>query len=338
MQQHSSTSSSENEQPKSSWRLWKIVALIVVEIELIFLLVAPKEAPITQGARYYLGGMPIQTTQSIVNWQTQRALDLKKSPDVIVFGDSSALVGVIPPLIQKQTRLTCQNFGLVQDVTIKSHVDMLELFLKKHRKPRMLVYHFSDGVLATPNPKLHKKGMFKPYQSWLGKDRSLETYWPSHRFRTIARHLVLGHWHEDLKHDTSFRKRLIFTQGYLPDSRTTKDWSKAGPPHVLLHEDGLKGLKRLLTKTQQWRLPLLVMHAPMPKLFAYPKFHQMQIKNQRTLRALLKSYPHARLATPYTRYLPVKYFADFHHVNHRGAILNSRTLGGWINRLLPQKR
>ncbi len=144
---------------------------------------------------YYLGGMPVQTTQSIVSWQTQRTLELKNSPDVIVLGDSSALVGVIPPLIQKRTRLTCQNFGLVQDVTIKSHVDMLEFFLKKHRKP-----------------------------------------------------------------------------------------------------------------------------------------------NQQTLRTLLRNYPHARLATPYARYLPAKYFADFHHVNHRGAILNSRTLGAILNRLLPRRR
>lgn len=70
---------------------------------------------------------------------------------VLIFGDSSAMVGIDPAMIQKQTGLTACNIAEFEGVTLVSHTSLVDTFLRNNPRPRFIVFLYTPEDLSIPN-------------------------------------------------------------------------------------------------------------------------------------------------------------------------------------------
>jgi len=67
--------------------------------------------------------------------------------NVVVYGDSSALIGVSPDIIRKRTGLSTCNIAEVEGVTMVNGTLLVDDFLKHNPRPRFLVFLFAPENL-----------------------------------------------------------------------------------------------------------------------------------------------------------------------------------------------
>jgi hypothetical protein len=76
-----------------------------------------------------------------------------KSCDVLIYGDSSAAVGVDPRVIKAETGLSACNIAMTQPLVDDLGTLPLDAFLKNNPHPKFLVFQFSpEFFYRVPNP------------------------------------------------------------------------------------------------------------------------------------------------------------------------------------------
>jgi hypothetical protein len=70
---------------------------------------------------------------------------------VLIYGDSSAMVGLNPTLIQQKTGLTTCNIAEYEGITLVSHSLLVDMFLQHNPRPRFIVFFYSPEDLTVPN-------------------------------------------------------------------------------------------------------------------------------------------------------------------------------------------
>lgn len=70
---------------------------------------------------------------------------------VLIYGDSSALVGLDPAVIQKQTGLTTCNIAEFEGVTLVTHTRLVDQFLERNARPRFVVFFYTPEDFSIPN-------------------------------------------------------------------------------------------------------------------------------------------------------------------------------------------
>lgn len=78
--------------------------------------------------------------------------------DVLVYGDSSAMVGVDPAVIEVQTGLTACNISEIEAVTTVMGTEIVDEFLRNNPRPKFLVFVFAPDDL-------------NPQRGWSGPSR-----------------------------------------------------------------------------------------------------------------------------------------------------------------------
>ncbi len=68
--------------------------------------------------------------------------------DILIYGDSSAMVGVDPSVLQQRTGMTACNIAEFQGVTTVEGTAMVDRFLRHNPAPRYLVFVFAPEDLA----------------------------------------------------------------------------------------------------------------------------------------------------------------------------------------------
>ncbi|TNE52134.1 MAG: hypothetical protein EP343_01685 [Deltaproteobacteria bacterium] len=329
--QHSSSTSNSKGRSKAFVAWWLTFgALIVVELSIVWFV--PKGRPIERGIRFYHAGVRPTFAQSVIQWQTQRISQIKKPAQLVVLGDSSAFTSVNVDLLQKRTRLDVQNLGLVQQLSVAAHIDILEYYLAFHPAPKAVLYHFSDGTLSQSNETIERIGLYKGYRIWLGIEDGLETYWPGYRMRTWARSFLTRWLYQETQHDLGIRRALSQFRGYLVDKRPSH-LTRVLPP-IKWHKDGLQALMRLVKLTQKRKIKLFVYHAPVPLRFKTPLSTPWHRNNQRLLKKAMAPYAHVVLRKPFVGYAPDRFFVTYQHLNFEGTLRNSWMLGEWIRKHL----
>ena len=111
--------------------------------------------------------------------------------EVLVYGDSTAITGIDPAVIQRLTGLKTCNIAQTKGVLVVLGTSGLDLFLKHNPKPRYLVMQFSGADFYQP-------------RSWVDTNAYMEgvvpllRYYPKHIFLTaLARHpeIFMGMMH-----------------------------------------------------------------------------------------------------------------------------------------------
>jgi hypothetical protein len=76
---------------------------------------------------------------------------INRDCQILIYGDSSAMVGVDPAILQQRTGLTACNIAEFAGMTVISHTLLVDMFLQRNPRPRYLVFLFAPEDLSIPN-------------------------------------------------------------------------------------------------------------------------------------------------------------------------------------------
>ena len=119
--------------------------------------------------RYKMHKRP-SVEESIVQWQVYHLFDAVEPQDVVLIGDSSCLMGVMPDVITEETGLKAWNLGTVGTLSIAGHARILEQYLKKNGPPQVVVYHVTPTTLRFTQQDIDKLGYYSQFREWLFRD------------------------------------------------------------------------------------------------------------------------------------------------------------------------
>lgn len=290
--------------------------------------------------------------ESIVQWQVSNLYDDIGPMDVVFFGDSSCLMGVMPRVVEEETGLRCWNFGTLGWLSTDGHADLLQLFVEKHGPPRLAVYYVTTWPLTATQKDIETCGYFKRLREWLAEDANetgagwLERL-PSSKMRlwlqtTISRRFVHDRDRERFLNsprggypsDTIVHGLLKESHGFMAEVATNKteaDWQEhvrtlPDVPRPRLAADCLPGLRRIFTLADAHGFDLIVRMNPLPEAFRSADADASFLHLEEDLQSVAASYQRVHILSPLLRYYPNRLHSTVTHLSEVGARRNSAEL------------
>lgn len=137
--------------------------------------------------------------------------------DVVIDGDSTALVGVLPRIIEQRTGLKVCNIAEVAGIKLVNGMMVLDEYLSRNRRPRYIIFVFAPENLTSPS----RWAFVSDFEGW---------------FYRIRFHRDKAFWLNTLRYpDSAFANaELAFRNGV--------EWLPKRPlPPALAHERDLNG-------------------------------------------------------------------------------------------------
>ena len=72
--------------------------------------------------------------------------------DILIYGDSSAMIGIDPGILQRRTGLLACNIAETEGVTMVNHLLPVDDFLAHNPRPRIITFLYSPEDLYLPHP------------------------------------------------------------------------------------------------------------------------------------------------------------------------------------------
>lgn len=306
---------------RPSVRAWAMAIGAVALVETVVAVAVPAAAPIEQGARVYLAGRTPSFDESVLQWQLDRLWHMERPAELLVVGDSSALIGLLPALLQERTGLEAESLATIAHLGVHGQADVLQTYLERHpgAPPKVVVAQFGDWSLVTSDADAQRIGMRQAVRTWLGRSDVPESHWPAYRLRARARRLVGGDWHQPGARDDAVRDHLRAHRGQVPDPKPTEDWGAVERPRPGVHIDAAQGLFRLARLAQDAGATLLLVHPPVPEVFDSPTARASYAESAGRLRALLDQVGHGELVEPFSPVRPTRLFSSVDHLTAEGA-------------------
>lgn len=326
--------------PAPTWRTtglhWLVVIALIAFVEMLVSLGRPYPSPFERGQRFYPPTRVPAVEESTIQWQLDR---LARTPtDVLLFGDSSAMMGLDPAVFAEETGVRVQNFGTVSWLHTEGHADLLELYVEQHGAPEVALYHMGTLIHVYPHEELTGTGLLDNYRSYIGVTEQ-EGLLPSMALRGWARDIVEGRHYPAVyteaprgrePSDDWVRERLESHAGLNVDFAVRSNWDALGPLQALYRPTIESGLLRMFELADEHRFPLFIVHAPIPDRFQNAERDAEYTYVEEQLSALAEPYATVRVVGPFARYLPTAAFANFEHLTPAGARLNSLALAPLI--------
>lgn len=213
--------------------------------------------------------------ESMLYHKMTYALSSKEYNDVLILGDSSALMDVEIEGLEKATGLRAYNLGTMGWLHVDGHMDTLRDYLESHPRPRLIVYtvlpkEMGDGCSSN---EAFKDRFIWAYGRDLKKERGFER-WPlefrlREEFRTMVGLLVGGQKRyfknevvPGLTHD-QFGAALEKRRGYF--TRDARKLTRYDLEALRVSRAAGVSLRRLAVFTGQNRIRLLIRFGPIPK-------------------------------------------------------------------------
>ena len=297
--------------------------------------------------------------ESIVQWQVSNLIEDLGPIDVVFFGDSSCLMGVMPRIVEEDTGLHCWNFGTIGWLSTDGHADLLQLYVDRHGPPRLAIYYVTTWPLTASHEDIKARGYLTRLREWLAseKDESDVTWLdrlPSTRMRqwfqtVITRDLVgmrerqrflsapRGAYPSDadvhslLKKSRGFMAELA-TKDLERDWEENASWATSVNARPKLATDCISGLRRTFALADACGFDLIVRLNPLPEAFSNPATDEAFARLEEDLEALAASYQRVYVASPLLRYYPNSQHATVTHLSEAGARRNSHELADLLAR------
>lgn len=246
-----------------------------------------------------------------------------KSYDVVIVGDSSALVGLIPNIIEnKLGDVTIGNLALNGYSTGFGYKLLLEHYLKNNKRPKLIILH-----LNAKNPWLHYSDDFFYERALIayryGDTHDIGTFinlYPK-SYLTLVKYLRqrLTSFDIDLTEKTyqDMLSELEHTDGYHRNPAKGMDDKCSINSYVDIPR--LSYIFEIRNTLRTYGVPMVFVVAPMPaceKAFEY-----------------FNSEYSAIVDMPLNK-MQNKYFSDETHLTSEGAIAYSQSLAGYIRKWL----
>lgn len=317
---------------------WGAVIATVVAVEAAVAALPEPPAPIDLGARLYPTSRVPSIDESLIQWQVDRLVHVPT--DIVLFGDSSALMGLDPAVFTEATGLRAQNFGTVRWLATDGHADILELYVERHGPPQIALYHMGTGLHGLGASSIQASGsdrgqLLGAFREWTGRSVERPVPMPSLALRPLARLVLDGTDYSPVYtdaerpygwSDTRTAVWLAEHGGMSVDHnpRPADAWDGAPAPPVNFDPDVEPGFVRMFELAEREGFPLLVAHNPIPEHYRDPERSAAYELVERRLVALAEPYPNVRIVGPYSRHVPTAAFANYEHLTPEGARQSSR--------------
>lgn len=329
--------------------LWAMVLGAVLAIELAVAALPAPRPLIDQGVRFYPPTRPPSVDETLIHWQIDR---LWRTPaDVVLFGDSSALMGLDPAVFAQVTGRSTQNFGTVRWLATEGHADILELYVERHGPPLAAVYQMGTGLhglgaTSITSNDSDRGRLLGAFRAWVGRTEQPPIPLPSLALRPSARAAADGTaYHPAYTHaPRAFATSDAEMAAYLRDHdgrgidvnpRPADSWADAPGVAVNFDPDIEPGIDRMFRLADDHGFPLLVVHNPIPAEFRDQDRSAAYQLVERRLVALAEPYAGVQVLGPFDRYVPNEFFANYEHLTPEGAVRHSGQVAGLVARMLP---
>lgn len=331
-------------------RAWGVVLALVLLVECLVVLFGPAASPLERGERFYPAWRAPTFEESIVHWQVLRTAAIDTPAQLLVLGDSTALMGVPPAdvasglaasgLAARQPDaavVPVENLALLGFTSTHGIADMYAWYRRFHPAPDGVVVHVGAFAFLLDDREVAEIELLDAMRRWMGTSQGLRGFWPATRLRggtfgdpSDYDERGLAQARGPLPSDAATRDALVRGRGFVAEPRREADWRQvvATPQHV--RDDALAGLDRLLEATAADGTRVWIVRAPLPDPFAWPAFEaQVEAQGER-VREHVARWPHVRVMSPWVRWRALMDFATFEHLNEEGARRNGAELGAWL--------
>jgi hypothetical protein len=312
--------------------------VIVATVELIAWQTGPVSAA-QAGARFYPPGAQPTYEQSIVQWQYERALsESVADTDVLIIGDSSALMGIDPRVIENRTGLRTESMALVAFAHVHGFADALNFFLQHQTAPRLVVLEMAPFGYAVPWSAYEEYGLRDAIANWAGAERPV---WPSLSFRARTRAAMAGvsgfpgldQPRGDRPSDDEVRDELHQRQGGMVETVPVADWSSERPVPARVQPEAIEALNRICALSREHGFALLVLHNPVPEPLLTPTISGRLDAVATAFTDATDTCEQAWVIRPFDRTLPIALFSTLDHLTEEGAQTNSEAIAEVIGSL-----
>ena len=310
-------------------RHWGAVVFVLVAVELAVFGAPAVGSGLELGHRFYPPTRVPNVEESTIQWQMDRLR--REAADIVIIGDSSAMMGLEPMVFEQATGLEVQNYATVSWLHTEGHADVLDLYLEHHGPPTAVVYQMGTLIHVYPHEELLAGGLLRNFRRWTDP-KSYEVPLPSLTLRHVVRHAVEGSRYPELytaavrgrePPDEYVQRWLERHAGMNVDHAPRADWS-ALPPMQATYEPTIEsGLVRIFEAAQREGLRVFVLHNPIPEHFRSPERDAEYTAVEERLVALAEGYEEVVVVGPFARYMPTDLFANFEHLSREGARENS---------------
>lgn len=312
--------------------------VLVALIEITVAVVGAPPSAWSLGHRFYPATRIPTVEESVVQWQLDRLRTAQA--DVVLLGDSSAMNGLVPAAFEEITGLPTQNFASICWVTVDGHADVLELYLRTHGAPRVVVYQMATLVHVMPQRDLLAGGFYDQLGDYIGtRTDRWPVPLPSLQWRRLARDVVDGQQFaaaytnaprgRELS-DADLAAFLSTNHGFNIDRAPRPRWDDVVPILPLLQPEALAGLIRLFELSEAWGFDLYVVHNPMPELIRHPELEARYAAVERVVSAAAEPYARVNVIGPFGRWFRNEAFANVEHLTPEGAWSHSQTLARFV--------
>lgn len=200
--------------------------------------------------------------------------------EVLIYGDSSAMVGVDPNAVQAQTGLTACNISEIEGVTTVMGTELVDEFLRKNPRPRFILFVFAPDDLNS------RKGWTGPSRMeeivyLLQTRRSWHTVWlllqhPTDGFGALEASLriLARDWRKPALSEASVHLRDNH-RGWYPYPKIP---ATRCPPFTLPTAVDRTWLQTLRDKYESPETRVLVLTIPVPACDPYFQIHASEIQ------------------------------------------------------------
>lgn len=314
-----------------TWAQWTAFAVTVALVELAIAAAPPVPSAFDRGDRFYPPTRVPNVEESTIQWQLDRLR--REAADIVIIGDSSAMMGLEPMVFEQATGLDVQNYATVSWLHTEGHADVLDAYLRFHGPPRAVVYQMGTLVHVYPHEELLAGGLLDNFRRWMGLTRaSWPIPMPSLSLRDLARDTLEGdHYPAQYTDavrgrepsDTYVREWLERHSGMNVDHAPRADWASLPPLQATYQPTIESGLVRIFEQGDAHGFPVFVLHNPIPEHFRDPARDAEYTAVEERVLAVAERYESASVIGPFARYLPTELFANFEHLTREGARQNS---------------
>lgn len=298
--------------------------------------------------RFYPPNRVPTVGESIVQWQIHNMLASQSKVDVLLFGDSSCLMGLQSKNLGSQTGAeNVINMGLVGNLSNPALVKVLETFTERRGNPGIIVLQFSAGLFYALQDADTGKNFWPWFERISSEKEGYTHHWlPSLRLRRKAQSFLANVFvTEDdspllekergrFPSDNEIRRFLAENQGSMTDPGVPRTSLPVVTFSEPIREENVPPLRKLIQFADAHSKQVLIVFTPVMERHRTKGTDATYARYEQCILDILLECENTQLLTPALRYYPDELFASWSHLTYDGASRNTHEVAQWINREL----
>ncbi len=267
--------------------------------------------------------------------------------DLLIFGDSSGLMGVESAIIEKETRLKTYNLSTIGFLGIEGNLFLLEQYMNKHGGPALVLFHSAPETWSYSKEQFQQWGWLQLLkQSLQNPDEKINRKYeklPSQNFRHLAQTAVFpesftkrfldsprGKFqsHNDLLNSLTERK------GSMDEVIDKLDMHKQSKFKGGISEAQLHAFRQLIKLSEQQGFQLCIVCNPIPELYRTPQREKFILEMEQTIVSQIEGHEsHVKIHQPLLQFVPNECNVSLNHLSPKYKQEYTLKLAHWINSL-----